>query len=82
MPDGISRVQDPDRVWNLREFTHEMRKLVPRVVEMVDKMVDHQDQLTAVEQMALTTIVLDRAYGRPRTQLVVNEEPNNRSVRL
>lgn len=72
MPDR-SNFKDPERVWNLREFTHEMRKLAPRVVEIMQNMLDHSENLTAIEQMALTNMVFDRAYGRPRVQIAVND---------
>lgn len=69
MPDGnqLSRsFQDPNRPLNLLEFTLECRKMVPLVLEMVNELLEHRADLTAQEQMALSVLVYDRAYGKPR----------------
>ena len=67
MPDGnMSEYAPPDKIWNLREFTIEIRKLVPDVLDMMSDMLDNRKDLTPIEQLALTNLVFDRAYGRPR----------------
>lgn len=74
MPDGFDNLDgdffgNEPRVMNLREFTTECRKMAPRVLRMMSELLDNRDQLTAVEQMALSVLISDRAYGRPRQQL-------------
>lgn len=74
MPDGnMSEYAPPEKIWNLREFTMEIRKLVPDVLEMMSDMLDNRKDLTPIEQLALTNLIFDRAYGRPRQVAAISD---------
>jgi hypothetical protein len=84
MPDGnMSDYAPPAKIWNLREFTLEIRKLVPDVLEMMSDMLDNRKDLTPIEQLALTNLIFDRAYGRPRQVAPITDvDSKERPVRV
>lgn len=84
MPDGnMSNYSPPDKIWNLREFTMEIRKLVPDCLEMMSDMLDNRKDLTPIEQLALTNLIFDRSYGRPRQVAPITDvDSQERKVRV
>jgi len=82
MPDGFDPHVQLERIHTLREVMIDCRRAAPKIIEMyrtkLDLLCNNIDEVPTGELLLLGETILNRAYGKPRQQITVNTEADNR----
>ena len=96
MPDGFNPHTELEKIYNLRELITECRTRVPKVLSILDGLIDEAGQtyiddkgnerpaLSPSEKMSLCDMIFSRAYGKPRQQVhvVTDNEGDTKEKRV
>jgi hypothetical protein len=72
MPDGFDPHVELQKIYNLREVMIACRERVPTILNQMDSMLA-DPSLMPSERIRLFDMILNRAYGKPRQHVVINE---------